>query len=160
YQPASVVYHLESQTPGRKAHDRENFIRLRRRWEHSLLEDEDALYLADGYAMRASIDGSGIQFRLEPLADGPARRTWERVAQAQGCAARRDGDRLAALLATADGWPLEPFVLLWAQRLAHRLGLPADAFCRRLLAADAPPGLWSLLLVTDVPTDDADSPFA
>jgi hypothetical protein len=160
YQPASVVYHLESQTPGRKAHDRENLLRLRRRWETRLLEDEDAIYVADGHTMHASVDASGIRFRLEPLARVPDRAAWERGAEAQECVVSRNVPRLVALLHVADAWPAEPFVLLWAQRLAHRLGLPAEPFCRRLLALGSRRGLTSLLLVTDVPTDDADAPFA
>jgi GT2 family glycosyltransferase len=50
YRPDSVVYHLESQTPGRKAHEADNAKRLRERWAHKWwISDEDSLYLSDGF---------------------------------------------------------------------------------------------------------------
>ena len=51
YRPDSVVYHLESQTPGRKTHDADNARRLLERWSQKWwIPDEDLLYLSDGLA--------------------------------------------------------------------------------------------------------------
>ena len=59
YQPLSVLYHLESQTPGRKAHDQDNALRFLGRWgQRWWLADEDLYYFEDGY-LASPHEGSG-----------------------------------------------------------------------------------------------------
>jgi len=162
YQPASVLYHLESQTPGRKAHDRENWIRLRQRWERHLLEDEDAVYDDDGWVLHLDPAAGGLHARLEPADAVPDRAPWRRVAAAQRLARGGERGALAALLHDAGAWPTDAFVLAWAARTSQRIGLAdtATAFGRRAIAlADARPGRLAELLATDVPSDDADRPL-
>ena len=48
YQPQSCLYHLESQTPGRKTHDEANAERLLAQWEHQWLIDEDLVAYQNG----------------------------------------------------------------------------------------------------------------
>ena len=57
YQPESVLYHLESQSPGRKTMDQANATRLRERWgEHWWHVDDDRRRLRDD-ARRAAAGG-------------------------------------------------------------------------------------------------------
>src|SRR5579871_5664446 len=51
YQPKSVLFHLESQTPGRLRNDTENRRLFFQRWSDRILSDEDAFYFDDGYCL-------------------------------------------------------------------------------------------------------------
>ncbi|WP_447977038.1 glycosyltransferase [Candidatus Nitrospira bockiana] len=143
YQPQSVLYHLESQTPGRKDHDRENALRLLRRWGHHWwLPDEDLVTVPDGYVYR-SVDQEGLlTSRLERLSEAD-RPVWEQVAAVQDAARRRDLPGVQARLAEPERWPADPSVLRWVAHLCGWAGVPgsAEAFWRRLVkledAADA-----------------------
>jgi GT2 family glycosyltransferase/glycosyltransferase involved in cell wall biosynthesis len=48
YNPRSVVFHLESKTPGRHARERENAELLAARWMHRIIPDAEKYYAADG----------------------------------------------------------------------------------------------------------------
>jgi len=48
YQPASVVYHWESQTPGRFDRERENSRHFREKWQGCLIQDDLKYYQEDG----------------------------------------------------------------------------------------------------------------
>jgi GT2 family glycosyltransferase/glycosyltransferase involved in cell wall biosynthesis len=48
YQPQSVVYHLESKTPGRHARERENAELLASRWINRIIPDAESFYEEDG----------------------------------------------------------------------------------------------------------------
>jgi GT2 family glycosyltransferase len=142
YQPASVLYHLESQTPGRMAHERHNGDRLFARWgDHWWLPDEDAIYFGDGFALRGE-DGDGkVRFWLTVLEDEAERRRWETVAEVQRRARRRDVAGIRALLGRVEHWPEEALVLRWAAALCEAVGAPqlAEGFARRLQRATGHP---------------------
>jgi len=137
YQPNSVVYHLESQTPGRKAHERENSKRLLARWGHKWwLADEDAIYVPDGYAYRTITEQQELRGRLDPLVDPEEKRQWKIAADAQLAAQRQDLSALKELLARVDEWPSDEWVLrrgAWVCRWIGASNL-ADTFWRRVLS--------------------------
>ncbi len=142
YQPESVLYHLESRTPGRKAHEQDNARRLFERWGHKWwLADEDTIYVPDGYAYRVLNEKGQLSHRLEPLAEREDRRKWETVAEAQRLAQRQDWTALHALLAKVDEWPDDAWVLRWAAGLCRWSGAPeqAAAFWSKLLTVEEAP---------------------
>ncbi len=51
YQPQSVVYHLESKTPGRHARERENAELLAARWMNRIIPDAESYFEQDGIAV-------------------------------------------------------------------------------------------------------------
>lgn len=120
YQPKSVLYHLESQSPGRKAHDADNAKRLLDRWgQHWWIPDEDIAYVEDGLAFRQTADGEILRTELDPLTDPKERRRWELVAEAQRLAQRQDREGLRSLLSRAPDWPEDEWVLRWAAMLCR-----------------------------------------
>ncbi|MHB2017175.1 MAG: glycosyltransferase [Candidatus Xenobia bacterium] len=50
YQPASVVYHYESQSPGRRDHDRRNGEIFMSKWQGKVSLDMEDLYASEGFA--------------------------------------------------------------------------------------------------------------
>jgi GT2 family glycosyltransferase/radical SAM superfamily enzyme YgiQ (UPF0313 family)/tetratricopeptide (TPR) repeat protein len=136
YQPKSVLYHLESQTPGRKAHERENSKRLLARWGHKWwLADEDAIYVPDGYAYRCVTEEEQLCGRLDRLTDPEEKRRWNIVADAQLAAQRQDLSALKELLARVEEWPADDWVLRRGAWVCRWIDAPnlADAFWRRVL---------------------------
>ncbi len=59
YQPAAVVYHLESKTPGRFDRESENIRYLLRKWQGRLVPDDEAYYEADGLRLEWVLDAQG-----------------------------------------------------------------------------------------------------
>ncbi|MGH7233251.1 MAG: glycosyltransferase [Nitrospiraceae bacterium] len=135
YQPQSVLYHLESQSPGRKSHEEHNSRRLVSQWGHQWwITDEDGVYFADGYVQRVvTVDGR-LKGRIEPL-DPAERRPWQCVATAQRLAQGQDITQLARLLAAPQEWPHDISVWRWAARLCGLAGSPelAEPFWKLIL---------------------------
>lgn len=133
YQPRSVLYHLESRTPGRNDHDHDNVIRLQRRWAGEWVEDEDTIYVADGHAFRPRWEAGRLRELLEPLHDPAERRRWERVAEVQGRALAAGFASVRPLLVASE-WPEDAIVLRWGVLAATRAEAPKAAaeFRRRL----------------------------
>ena len=141
YQPKSVLYHLESQTPGRKDHDAENGRRLLGRWEGRWLTDEDTVYVPDGYALR-TIHGDGRpSYRLTALTEREENARWERVAEVERHGQAGNMEAVRSSLAQPDLWPQDPGVLRWAAQLCDRVDVPAyaEGFWRRALDFGATP---------------------
>lgn len=123
YQPKSVLYHLESQSVGRKAHDAKNAKRLLERWgQHWWIPDEDIAYVEDGLVFRQTADGEIMRTRLDPLTDTNERRRWELVAEAQRLAQRQEREGLRSLLARVQEWPDDEWVLRWAAMVCRIVG--------------------------------------
>ncbi|MER3424475.1 MAG: hypothetical protein C4293_15910 [Nitrospiraceae bacterium] len=163
YQPKSVLYHLESQTPGRKTHDQDNAKRWLSRWAHQWwLPDEDAIYVPDGYAYRVYEENGILHGRLEPLVSRDDRARWECVAEAQRLAHLQDVAGLKQLLARAAEWPKDRSVLRWAAHVCNGANAPelAESFWRALLtleeAGDARAALARVAL-TQGQLDDAET---
>jgi glycosyltransferase involved in cell wall biosynthesis len=151
YQPNSVLYHLESQTPGRKDHDAENSRRLLERWGDRWLVDEDAIYVPDGYTIHMIQENGRISYRLTNFKDADDKARWERVAKVERLTQSGKIEAVHPLLAQADTWPNDTSVLRWAAQICDRAGVPTytAAFWRRVLALEfAPDALASLARIT------------
>jgi tetratricopeptide (TPR) repeat protein len=139
YRPDSVVYHLESQTPGRKAHETDNARRLRERWAHKWwIADEDTLYLSDGFACHVSTDKGLFYTQIKPLTSVADRAAWQLVADTQSAAQSQDFTRVKTILNAVDQWPNDVWVLRWAAWVCRWIKEPALAlsFWNRVLAIE------------------------
>jgi GT2 family glycosyltransferase/Flp pilus assembly protein TadD len=122
YQPRSVLYHLESQTPGRKEHEAHNMQRLRERWAtHWWLADEDLHYHTDGYKLLGKEDNGGFVGNLQLLSDIKDRAAWAHVAATQAAALRQDWAAVRRELRLVEDWPADAMILLWAAGVAQHL---------------------------------------
>lgn len=141
YQPKSVVYHLESQTQGRKAHDQENARRFLQRWAHKWwISDEDALYFADGYACHVRTENGTLHDDVRRLIEHD-REQWRLVAETQQAAQRQDLATVNDLLTQAKNWPNDVWVLRWGALVCRYAGVPdlAMAFWERILDMEDDP---------------------
>ncbi len=150
YQPKSCLYHLESQTVGRKAKDAENAQRFWDRWNHEWVEDEDIKAFEIGCAAKTELKDSGTSFVLAPLLDPQEKAKWEKVVQVQKILlgakkVKLDGlerkDLLQPLLQDSQSWPMDVGALEWGGRVCEILGCDEEAnrFWERLLTvADHP----------------------
>ncbi len=139
YRPDSVVYHLESQTPGRKTHDTDNARRLLERWAHKWwIPDEDALYLSDGLACHVRTEQGMLYNQLESLTSAADRTAWQLVADTQSAAQSQDFARVKTLLSAIDRWPNDVWVLRWGALLCKFVDAPALrlSFFKRVLAIE------------------------
>ncbi|NWF71975.1 MAG: glycosyltransferase [Nitrospirae bacterium] len=140
YRPDSVVYHLESQTPGRKAHEKDNARRLLERWAHKWwIPDEDVLYMGDGLSCRVCTSKDGLlHTQLESLNSHADRAAWQFVADTQSAAQRKDFARVKILLSCIDQWPNDAWVLRWGALVCHFVNAPALrlSFWKRVLAIE------------------------
>ncbi|MEW6248547.1 MAG: glycosyltransferase [Nitrospirota bacterium] len=133
YQPKSVLYHLESQTPGRKAHDADNSRLFLTRWGSCWwLADEDLLAFEDGFYCEYPTVNS-VQQR--PLIDPAQRERWQVVAETQLAGQRRNFEAVRSRLRKPDRWPDNPMVLRWGARVAQVLdeAEAAEQLWRRVL---------------------------
>lgn len=121
YQPQSVLYHLESQTPGRKDSDQANGRRLLERWRSSWwwIGDEDVIALSEGYAAVRMSHGTRELHAFKLLADAQDRVRWQAVDRAQRALQAGDLNALRAALADPEAWPEDVPVLRYAAALAR-----------------------------------------
>ena len=137
YQPQSVLYHLESRTPGRKAHEGDNSRLLRARWGASWwLADEDLIHFEDGYAIQTHITDGQLGYRLHLIADPTTRAQRALVAEVQRAAQRKDSATVVELLKRVEEWPADVWILRWGALLCLGVAHPqlAIPFWRRVLA--------------------------
>lgn len=125
YQPRSVLYHLESQTPGRKEHEVHNSRRLQERWrDHWWLGDEDLHYHRDGFKLVGGSQDAEFATQLKPMGDICDRAAWAHVAAAQAAALKQDWSAVKRELRLVDHWPDDRFVLSWGAMVAERMKEP------------------------------------
>jgi len=152
YQPNSVLFHLESQSPGRKTHDRENFNRLFRRWGNRWLEDEDKIYMEDNLALHISEKDGKFNVKLKGLITGKERAQWGLVAKLQQSLLTGAQEKIEIFLEDVQKWPDDVYVLAWGARVCLLSGMPsrAEGFWQRILSKvenqDARIGLARLCL--------------
>lgn len=166
YQPQSVLYHLESRTPGRKAHEGDNSRLLMARWGTCWwLADEDLIHFEDGYAIQTHITDGQVGYRLHLIDDPTTRAQRALVADAQRAAQRKDSATVVELLKRVEEWPADVWMLRWGALLclgvAHQqLAIP---FWRRVLALEDDPQARIALAKHAIETrffDEADSHLA
>ncbi len=116
YEPASVVVHLESQTPGRIDHDDANLARFRARWRDPLWADQDLRYFEDGVRAEPITLGGSPRLLFVRLSDAetPA---WAGVAELQRLGPGAAASDVHRLLADASRWPASPGLSAWAERI-------------------------------------------
>jgi O-antigen biosynthesis protein len=144
YQPRSVVYHLESQTPGRKIHEDSNAKRLLERWGlHWWLVDEDLHYHTGGYKHVLTVKDDRYVGSVQLLGDIKERAAWAHVAAAQAAALKKDWTRVRQELSFVQDWPRDAHVLFWASKVCEKLAEPAlqEAFLARHLELKELPGV-------------------
>ncbi len=125
YRPDSVVYHLESQTPGRKTHDADNARRLLERWSQKWwIPDEDLLYLSDGLACHVRTEQGLLHNQLVALTSAADRTAWQLVADTQSAAQKQDSALIKTLLNDVDRWPNDVWVLRWGAAVCVFNGIP------------------------------------
>lgn len=144
YQPRSVLYHLESQTPGRKQHDETNAIRLHERWKsHWWLVDEDLRYHTDGYKHVITEVEDRCVGNVRLLEDIKDRAAWAHVAATQAEALKRNESAVRREIQMVDDWPNDRFVLFWGATVAQWLQEPVlhVKFLARYLELKDDPGI-------------------
>jgi GT2 family glycosyltransferase/ADP-heptose:LPS heptosyltransferase/Tfp pilus assembly protein PilF len=150
YQPKSCLYHLESQTPGRKDHDRENAKRFIARWEHQWLDDEDLVADQSGCFIRQEAFEGKIRSQLISKQTMAPPAAWQRVVDLQQLLLGRtcqslvemtDSQKIGNLLVPVESWPNDIGILEWVGRVCESLHCEQEAvqFWQKLLAiADHP----------------------
>lgn len=136
YQPHSTLIHLESRTPGRKAHEEENTTRFRERWGKAWwITDEDRLHFDDGYSVHTRLNDGILGYTLYLITDPAVKAERALVADLQRATALKDQDRIVALLKRIDEWPADAWILRWGGILSESIGQPALAlpFWRRVI---------------------------
>ncbi|MCS6329547.1 MAG: glycosyltransferase [Nitrospira sp.] len=142
YQPKSVLYHLESKTPGRKAHEQDNSRRLHERWGACWwLADEDLLHFEDGYAIHTYVKDGMLGYSLERLADAHTRTQRAMLADIQRAALRQDSETVAGYLRRVQEWPGDVWILRWGTLLCTGIAQPqlAMPFWERILSLEEDP---------------------
>ena len=122
YQPKSVLFHLESQTPGRMQHESANRTLFFERWSSQLLSDEDAYYFSDDLRIQRSRDELGEVLRVVRIGSADERARWSMVAECQRSAAAGRQDQALKCLVRSEAWPDDAAVRRWAGAIAHRWG--------------------------------------
>lgn len=122
YQPKSVLFHLESQTPGRLRHETANRILFFDRWPDHLLSDEDEYYFTDDLRILRSRDEVSEKIRTVRFTSPEERACWAVVAECQRAAAAFRRDPMMKCLARVEAWPEEASIRRWAGSVAHRFG--------------------------------------
>ncbi len=145
YQPKSVVFHLESQTPGRMKFDNENRALFFQRWQHAVLSDEDAYYFADGCYKIGIVNDRPEAPNLVRFANDAEKKQWQHVAQSQMLAAAWQRPELEKILSDHESWPQNAAVRRWAGCLAHRLRLK-DIAQKHFAAASSHDPEWTTAL--------------
>ncbi|MDH3502907.1 MAG: glycosyltransferase [Nitrospirota bacterium] len=148
YQPESVLYHLEHQTPGRKdpEAERHNGRVLMDRWASTIMVDEDLYTVPAGYANRYYFRDGWLRQSLEPFQSDVERTQWKRVQRVQEILLNQRFDldkisnspkeaELRALFSEYREWPGDGEVLKWAAKL-----------CQSLQIMDAEPAFWKRVL--------------
>ncbi len=163
YQPKSCLYHLESQTSGRKDHDLANANRFLARWDTLWLTDEDILVFDENLLIRTSIKDSKVTLTLDYFQDNNEKMQWGRLVQTQKILLGKkkckvyqldDSARISALLREHDLWPADVGALEWGGEVSETLGCDREAqgFWKRVLTLNesyqARVGLARLLIKT------------
>ena len=149
YQPKSVLYHLEEQTPGRKnpETERNNGRLLMDRWAERIVIDEDYYAISAGYANRYSFENGKVGLTVKPLKNDIEKLQWEHVKNVQELLLARRYDKgnpraeqmevdIRLNLSDASTWPEDIDTLKWAAIVCASLELndSEDAFLRRVLS--------------------------
>ena len=130
YQPKSCLYHLESQTPGRKNHDAANSKRFLSRWQHQWLIDEDLVAYQQGYFNSYVLKNNVVLSHLTPIHEMLDSDEWKRVGvlqklllgqKCQPLSELSHKEQIWELLVEVDEWPNDIGVLEWVGEVCEIL---------------------------------------
>ena len=144
YQPKSCLYHLESQTSGRKDHDAENAQRFIERWKHQSVIDEDLVAYQSGYSIQQYVSKGQFHCRLIPWDDVAHPIAWQRVVDLEEqllgqeyhpLGEMPESQKIQDLLHDVEKWPSDIGILEWVGSLCETLRYEAGAvrFWQKLL---------------------------
>ena len=127
YQPNSVLTHYESQTATRKDCDHDNSDRFLKKWREVIIEDEDAIYLEDGFCLTINVVNGKTHRDVRPINQLADQNGWEKVAkvQKQGWLEKIDGHR--DLFLEVKQWPQQVDVLCWVADLCRKMKMTQEA---------------------------------
>jgi len=148
YQPKSVLYHLEEQTPGRKdpENERHNGRLFMDRWAEKIVVDEDCYTVSAGYANRYSSEKGALGLALKTFGTEVEKSQWEQVKTVQELLLKRRYDSsqplheqidatLRANLLDASNWPEDVDVLATVCRLLECVESECE-FLKRVLSLE------------------------
>jgi tetratricopeptide (TPR) repeat protein len=156
YQPKSCLYHLESQTSGRKNHEDANAMRLFTRWKHQWLVDEDLVAYQSGYFIQQYVSEGKMKSRLIPIDDRLPSAAWQKVLalqqlllglECQSLAEMANSPKIRDLLVNVEEWPSDIGILEWVGRVCETLHCEKEAvhfWEKLLLIGDHPNARLSL----------------
>ncbi|MCA9421781.1 MAG: glycosyltransferase [Nitrospira sp.] len=136
YQPKSCLYHLESQSPGRKQHDEPNAQRFVSHWEHKWLVDEDLVAYQNGYIIQQEFSEGQLRAQLTPKDQVADLAPWQRVVDLQQwllgrecevLAKTSDSQKIYNMLVDAEAWPNDIGILEWTGRVCSILQCEQEA---------------------------------
>ena len=148
YQPKSVLYHLEEQTPGRKDPETEqkNGFLLMDRWAGRIVVDEDIYPVTAGYANRYSRNKEKLGLAVKPFKNTIDKLHWEHVKNLQELLLKKRYDKsnfgrgqidedIRSHLVDVLQWPEDIDTLKWAATMCAGYDLPDSegAFLRQVL---------------------------
>ncbi|MEC4681095.1 MAG: glycosyltransferase, partial [Nitrospirota bacterium] len=151
YQPKSMLYHLEEQTPGRKnpETERQNGRLLMDRWAEKIVVDEDYYTVSAGYASRYSSEKGTLGLSLETFNNEAEKSQWEQIKTVQELLLKRRYDSGQSLheqidatirttLLDSSNWPNDVDVLKWAATVCGWLECVESecAFLKRVLSLE------------------------
>ncbi len=130
YQPQSCLYHLESQTPGRKKYNETNLKRFLDRWGNQWLNDEDLVTYQNGYIHQYCFENENIEAKLIPTHKVIDLVRWKRTGDLQQLLLGQkfqplekmvDNHKICELLADVESWPSDISILDWVGRVCDTL---------------------------------------
>ncbi|MGB0908833.1 MAG: glycosyltransferase [Nitrospirales bacterium] len=147
YQPKSWLYHLESQSPGRKLHNDHNAVLFIERWGSKHLADEDSIAFQDGMALLVNEQEDSSSVTYKRLIDEQESGSWSKVSRLQQLLLQHTGEAIVPnqtnsltqeilqLFRCQDEMPKDVPVLEWIALRCYFLGLQdlAENYFRRAL---------------------------
>ena len=136
YQPKSSLYHLESQTPGRKKHDDLNAERLATRWKNQWLVDEDIIAYQGGFIIQYNFIDEQPKVQMIPRNNVAQASSWQQVVdlqqlliqqKRQPLAKMANSQKIRQLLVDINGWPSDIGILEWLGGVWERLDCEQEA---------------------------------
>ncbi len=128
YQPRSVLFHLESQSPGRMDHDNANRRLFFSKWKEMLMTDEDAFYTPDGFKIAWFGSGSDRIQRIEKIRSPRELEAFAAIGRMEMLAACNRREAALSILKNAGLWPDDFSALRFGGMAADWYGQPALAW--------------------------------
>ena len=151
YQPNSMLYHLEQQTPGRKNPDAEqkNYQLFMERWGDKIPPDEDIYYVSEGYKNSIWVKDGRLRVKVQPFTDGEEKTQWNYLSHVQKLLLQEryseerqfsieEKEELKILLSDSSQWPKHVDALAWAAKVCRKHGFheSEDRFWTQILGLE------------------------